>query len=94
MSAPLLCTDGLEVCLETEESRVRAIDGVSFQIGRGEIVYVSLGHCHTGRTNSQSIVDPSIHSDGTMPAEFHGVWETEVFALLLENAIAWGIEKR
>jgi len=64
------------------------------EIGRGEIVYVSLGHCHTGRTNSQSIVDPSIHSDGTMPAEFHGVWETETFALLVENAIVWGINKR
>jgi hypothetical protein len=25
---------------------------------------------------------------------FHGVWETKTFALLVQNAIAWGIEER
>jgi len=68
--------------------------GYARAVGRGEIVYISLGHCHTGRTSSQSIVDPSIHPDGTVPAEFCGVWETEPFALLLQNAINWGLDTR
>jgi hypothetical protein len=28
-----------------------------------------------------------------MPPAFRGVWETEAFALLMQNAIAWGTEK-
>jgi uncharacterized protein len=67
--------------------------GYAREVGQGEIVYVGLGHCHTGRTNSQSTVDSSIHSEGAVPPEFHGVWDTEAFALLLENAIAWGLDK-
>ena len=62
--------------------------------GDGEIVYVGLGHCHTGRINSQSLVDNSVHPDGTVPPEFHGVWETDAFSHLLENAIEWGTEQR
>jgi hypothetical protein len=68
--------------------------GYAREIGRGEVVYIGLGHCHTGRTHNESGVDPSIHPDGTMPPEFHGVWETEAFARLLQNAIAWGTDKR
>ena len=68
--------------------------GYARQVGRGEIVYIGLGHCHTGRTNSQSTVDASIHPDGAVPADFHGVWEDEAFRLLLRNAIAWGVEAR
>ncbi|MDP6688256.1 MAG: ThuA domain-containing protein [Alphaproteobacteria bacterium] len=67
--------------------------GYARDVGRGEIVYIGLGHCHTGRTNSQSTVDASIHPDGEVPPEFHGVWETEVFARLLQNAIAWGLDR-
>jgi len=63
-------------------------------MGRGEIVYIGLGHCHAGRHDSRSPVDRSIHPDGTMPPEFHAVWETEAFARLLKNAIAWGTDKR
>ena len=68
--------------------------GYARRVGRGEIVYVGLGHCHVGRANSTSKVDPSIDPDGTMPAEFHGVWETDAFSRLLDNAIAWGIDGR
>ncbi len=68
--------------------------GYAREIGQGEIVYVGLGHCHTGRTNTQSTVDPSIHSERTVPSEFHGVWETEAFSRLLQNAITWGTDKR
>ncbi len=68
--------------------------GYAREIGRGEVVYVALGHCHIARTNTQSTVDPSIHPERTVPLEFRGVWETEAFALLVQNAIAWGIDKR
>ncbi len=64
--------------------------GYAREIGRGEIVYMGLGHCHTGRTDNQSAVDRSIHPDGIMPPEFHDAWETAALARLLQNAIAWG----
>lgn len=67
--------------------------GYARDVGRGEIVYIGLGHCHTGRTGNQSAVDTSLHPDGTMPPEFHGPWESDAFARLLENAIAWGTGK-
>ena len=66
--------------------------GYARAVGEGEIVYVGLGHCHTGRTNSQSAVDPSIAPDGAVPPEFHAVWESAAFAQLLDNAVAWGSE--
>lgn len=62
-------------------------------MGRGEVVYIGLGHCHTGRAGSPSPVDTSIDPQGVMPPAFRGVWETEAFALLMQNAIAWGTEK-
>jgi type 1 glutamine amidotransferase len=68
--------------------------GYAREVGRGEVVYVGLGHCHTGRTNTQSTVDANIHSMGSVPSEFHGVWETDAFAHLLQNAIAWGTDAR
>lgn len=67
--------------------------GYARDVGRGEIVYVGLGHCHTGRTANPSPVDPSINADGTMPPEFHSVWESEAFGRLLENGIAWGLDR-
>lgn len=67
--------------------------GYARKIGQGEVVYLGLGHCHTGRADSPSPVDPSIHPDGTMPPEFRGAWESEAFARLLQNAIAWGTGK-
>lgn len=68
--------------------------GYARDVGRGEIVYVGLGHCHVNRGGSPSKVDASIHPDGTMPAEFHSVWENDAFSQLLQNAVAWGTEKR
>ncbi len=67
--------------------------GYAREVGRGEIVYVALGHCHRARTNTQSTVDASISAERTVPLEFRGVWENDAFALLLQNAIAWGIDK-
>ena len=68
--------------------------GYSREVGRGEIVYIGLGHCHVGRAESLSPVHPSIRQDGVMPDEFRGPWETEPFACLLRNAIDWGIAQR
>jgi uncharacterized protein len=67
--------------------------GYARNVGRGEIVYVGLGHCHVDRANSPSKVDASIHPDGIMPPEFHGVWENDAFSQLLQNAIGWGLDK-
>jgi type 1 glutamine amidotransferase len=62
-------------------------------IGRGEVVYVGLGHCHIDRLNNASSVDPSINPDGTMPPNFRGVWDHNAFKQLIQNAIAWGTGK-
>ncbi len=63
-------------------------------VGRGEIVYIGLGHCHEGREGSTSPVHPSVNADGSMPAEFNAVWESEDFTRLLQNGIAWGAQPR
>jgi hypothetical protein len=68
--------------------------GYARDVGRGEIVYVGLGHCHVGRGGSVSPVHPSVREDGVMPAEFRGPWETGPFECLLRNAIDWGIASR
>ena len=66
--------------------------GYARAVGRGEVVYIGLGHCHVGRDGSRSPVDASIDPDGVMPPTFHGVWENDTFAHLLRNGIAWGAE--
>ena len=68
--------------------------GYARAVGRGEVVYVGLGHCHTGRTDSRSPVDKSIDPDGIMPPDFHDVWETDAFAQIVRNAVVWGSEAR
>ncbi len=68
--------------------------GYSRDVGRGEVVYIGLGHCHIGRTNTQSAVDMSIGTDGVVPPEFRGVWENDAFERLLQNAAVWGLGER
>lgn len=63
-------------------------------VGRGEVVYVGLGHCHMDREGSTSKVDTSISPDGAMPPVFHAVWESGDFRKLLQNAVAWGAGAR
>lgn len=75
------------------DGRTRVL-GYARAVGRGEVVYIALGHCHVGRTGRQSPVDASINPERTMPVDFRGVWETPTFARLLQNAIAWGLEAR
>lgn len=64
--------------------------GYAREMGRGEVVYIGLGHCHANRINYRSSVDASIDPEGTMPPDFRGVWETDAFAQMIRNAIAWG----
>jgi len=66
--------------------------GYARDVGKGEVVYLGLGHCHTGRDGSPSPVDSSIDPDGAMPAEFNDVWNMEAFRLLLRNGIKWGVD--
>ncbi|MFT6582521.1 MAG: hypothetical protein ACJAU6_002967 [Alphaproteobacteria bacterium] len=67
--------------------------GYARDVRQGEIVYIGLGHCHTGRTGRQSAVDASIDPTGLMPPELHSVWETDAFVRLLENGVAWGLAR-
>ncbi|MCH2188098.1 ThuA domain-containing protein [Myxococcota bacterium] len=59
------------------------------QRGRGSVVYLALGHCHTPFTNIQPFVDVSVDPDGVTPKLFRGPWETKAFNRLLRNGIHW-----
>jgi len=59
--------------------------------GRGEVVYVALGHCHTPATNVQPFVDRSLDPEGRTPLRFRGSWEVPAFGQLLRNALEWGL---
>lgn len=58
-------------------------------VGKGSVIYYSLGHCHSATTNMQPFVDESVDAGGTTPKVFRGAWETEAFQQLLQNAITW-----
>ena len=62
--------------------------------GAGAVAYFALGHCHTPTTNIQPFVDASVDAEGVTPLHFRGPWETDAFARLLRNAVAWGLEAR
>ncbi len=64
--------------------------GYTRELGRGEVAYIALGHCHSPTTNIQPFVDTSVSPDGTTPKLFRGAWETEAFQRLLRNGIEWG----
>lgn len=74
------------------DGKSRAL-GYAREVGQGEIVYVALGHCHVGRVDHPSPVDVSIDPLGKMPIDFRGIWESETFSLLLQNGIAWGLDR-
>jgi uncharacterized protein len=67
--------------------------GYSRALGRGGVVYIALGHCHSPTDNRQRVVDASVQTSGDAPRLFRGSWETEAFERLLRNGIAWGIEQ-
>jgi uncharacterized protein len=69
------------------DGRTRVL-GYTKEIGNGGVAYFALGHCHNpeirgGRAETDSV-----------PATFHGSWESEEFIALLRNAIAWGLGRQ
>ena len=67
--------------------------GYAREVGRGEVAYIALGHCHSPTTNIQPFVDTSVSPDGTTPKLFRGAWETEAFQRLLRNGLEWGFSR-
>ena len=60
------------------------------EVGKGGVVYIALGHCHSPTTTVQPFVDPGVDIAGSTPTLFRGAWETEPFERLLRNGITWG----
>ena len=69
------------------DGRTRAL-GYTRQVGRGEVAYLALGHCHNPAIRTARAADAL----DTTPLTFRGSWEGDAFATLLRNAIAWGAE--
>lgn len=62
--------------------------GYTKTVGDGGVTYLAFGHCHNPAIRAaRATAGPA---DAT-PATFRAPWETEAFATLLRNAIAWGI---
>ena len=60
------------------------------EVGKGGVVYIALGHCHSPTTTVQPFVDPGVDIAGSTPTLFRGAWEAESFERLLRNGITWG----
>jgi len=68
------------------DGRTRVL-GYTRAVGGGGVTYVALGHCHNSAIRASRVVDPT----DTTPLTFRGSWESDAFATLLRNAIAWGM---
>jgi hypothetical protein len=73
-----------------DDGETRAL-GYTRPVGRGEVAYIALGHCHSPATNWQPFVDASVAPDGRTPLLFRGPWTSAPFLALLRNAIRWGV---
>ena len=73
------------------DGRTRVL-GFSKKAGRGEVVYIALGHCHSPRSNVQPFVDENLETGGVTPKLFRGPWETTAFRQLLRNGCEWGAQ--
>jgi type 1 glutamine amidotransferase len=62
--------------------------GYTREVGKGGVTYFALGHCHNPAIRAARVPDPT----DTTPLTFRGAWETDAFATLLRNAIAWGVD--
>ncbi len=60
------------------------------EVGRGAVAYFAPGHTHSPLTNVQTRVHESVSEDRLPPKTFRGVWETDVYAKILDNAVRWG----
>jgi uncharacterized protein len=68
------------------DGKTRVI-GYAREVGKGEVAYVALGHCHNPAIRAARTADPA----DTTPPTFRGAWDSGVFIALLRNAIAWGV---
>ena len=66
------------------DGRTRVL-GYTRRVGRGAVTYLALGHCHNPASRGARAADPV----DAAPVTFRGAWETDGFATLLRNAIAW-----
>lgn len=64
------------------DGRTRVL-GYTRAVGDGAVTYFALGHCHSPASRGVRTAAE------TVPAVFHGAWESEAFLGLLRNAIAW-----
>jgi type 1 glutamine amidotransferase len=68
------------------DGRTRVL-GYTREVGRGDVTYFALGHCHNPASRAGRAGDPS----ETTPPTFRGAWASDAFISLLRNAIAWGV---
>jgi uncharacterized protein len=68
------------------DGKTRVI-GYAREVGKGEVAYVALGHCHNPAIRAARTADPA----DTTPPTFRGAWDSGAFIALLRNAIAWGV---
>ena len=68
------------------DGRTRVL-GYTRAVGKGGVVYFTLGHCHNPAIRAGRTADPT----DTTPRTFHGAWESNAFITLLRNAIGWGV---
>src|SRR5262245_12088293 len=61
--------------------------GYTRAVGAGGVTYVALGHCHNPAIRASRVGDPT----ATTPLPLRGPRESDAFATLLRNAIAWGM---
>jgi hypothetical protein len=69
------------------DGRTRVL-GYTREVGKGGVTYFALGHCHNPAIRASRTPDPT----DTTPLTFRGSWETDAFATLLRNGIAWGVD--
>src|SRR5881296_2719487 len=73
--------------IELQDPKWTRVLGYTRAVGGGGVTYVALGHCHNSAIRASRVVDPT----DTTPLTFRGSWESDAFATLLRNAIAWGM---
>jgi peptide/nickel transport system ATP-binding protein len=73
MSAPLLAVEDLRTTFHTDDGDVRAVDGVSFEIGRGETLGL-VGESGSGKTVTARSIVGLVDGPGTVEGSvrYHG----------------------